>query len=204
MEAGEQSVTRIMTPLRVLLRDETRDAHEALHQLPVFRRLARSTIGRAEYAALLQRMESFYASFDAALAAACERHACAIGDVVHARRAPLILRDMTKMGVAPARGATPDLPALDEPGAIAGALYVVDGALLGGAVLGSAVRRLGWPAPGGFWSWCRTEGPGLWRRTQSLLDRVAPADEKVVLAAAVGTFGTFAGWVGQLAPEPVG
>ncbi len=203
-----------MTPLRVLLRQETRVVHEALHRLPAFRRLARSEIGRPEYVALLGRLGSFYAPLDAALSDACRRHASGTGGVTHVPRAPLIARDLADMAAgsrseldrSPTRAA-PYLPSLDGPAAIAGALYVVDGALLGGAALGRAVRRLDWPAPCGFWSWCREDGPALWRRTLSLLDRVdrGPADgRQAALAAAAGTFAALAGWVGQLSPEQAG
>jgi heme oxygenase len=200
----------IMTALRVLLRVETREVHEALHQLPAFRRLARSTIGRADYAALLWRLGAFYAPLDAGMVAACRRHAAGTGGVVHVRRAPLIARDLADLGAGPeadpGKSAAPGpcLPALDGPAAIAGVLYVVDGALLGGAALGRAVRRLDWSAPCGFWSWCQEDGPALWRRTLSLLERVdrKPADQAVALAAACDTFAAFAGWVGQPSPEP--
>ena len=193
-----------LVPLRVLLRDETRAIHEALHQLPAFRRLARSAISRAEYAALLQRMESFYAALDPVLLAACRHHASGAADADHAPRAPLLALDLARLGRRPVRDPAPALPKLSDAAAVAGALYVVDGALLGGATLAGAVRRLDWPAPSGFWGWCQAEGPPIWRRTLKLIERAdrGPASRAAALAAAAGTFAAFDRWMAQLSPEP--
>lgn len=191
-------------PLRVQLREETRAVHEATHELPVLRCLARSVIGRAEYAELLLRLEAFYAAIDTVLAAACKRHAASIGGAVHAARAPLLARDLAGLGLLPARAEAPAMPLLDGAAAIAGMFYVVDGALLGGATLGRAVRRLDWPAPCVFWSWCQAEGPAIWHRTLALIDHVdrGPDSRAGALATASATFSTFADWMGQLSPEP--
>ena len=187
-------------PLRALLRQATGEAHAALHRLPPFAGLAQSAIGRADYARLLQRMESFYAAFDPALAAAGRCSAGAIGEigeVAHRQRAPLLARDLAAAGL-PAERPGPAAPAaLGCPASYAGALYVVDGALLGGAVLARAAARLDWPAPAGFWCWAKAEGPALWRRTLTLIERVdtGEASRSSAVAAASATFAAFARWM---------
>lgn len=190
--AGEGTV-----PLRLLLRGATADVHADLHEMPPFARLARSAIGRADYLRLLRRMESFYAALDPALAAAARCLGQAAGDAAHRPRAPLLARDLAAAGWGPERPGPAFRRAFGCPAAYAGALYVVDGALLGGAVLARAAARLDWPAPAGYWRWAEAEGPRLWRRTLALIERVDAGEPSrgSAVAAASATFAAFARWM---------
>ena len=180
--------------LRHLLRESTGEVHEALHRLPCFARLADATIGRAEYARLLQRMEEFYAAADPALGAAARRFEAATGGEVHHPRAPLLARDLAALDLTPKWRRASAFPSPDSPAALAGALYVVDGSLLGGAVLGRAVAQLDWPAPASYWRWAGAEGPAIWWRTVALLGRVddGEASRRAAAASAEATFRAFA------------
>ena len=180
-------------PLRLLLRDQTREVHEALHRLPDFALLAESRIGRADYGRLLLRLHGFYAAIDPALDRAASRHAGVAGLRGHAHRAPALARDLAALDLQPARPATPTLPDPATPAALAGALYVLDGALIGGATLARAAGRLDWPAPTAFWEWCQAEGPVLWRRTLALIDGVddGAASRAAAVATATALFQAF-------------
>jgi heme oxygenase (biliverdin-IX-beta and delta-forming) len=192
-------------PLRFLLRQATAEAHAALHELPAFSGLARSVIGRADYARLIQRMESFYAALDPALAAAGGRLRATPG-AAHRARAPVLARDLADAGLSTERPGPAAPAAFGCAASYAGALYVVDGALLGGAVLGRAAGRLDWRAPSGFWRWAETEGPGLWRRTLVLIERVdaGEASRGSAVAAAMATFAAFGQWMERPVEQPAG
>lgn len=191
------SAGRAAVPLRALLRQATGEAHAALHRLPPFVLLAQSAIDRADYARLLRRMESFYASLDPALAVAGRRFAPETGEVAHRERAGLLADDLAAAGLPAERPGPPSPETFSCPAAYAGALYVVDGALLGGAVLCRATARLHWPAPAGFWRWAEAEGPALWRRTLALIERVdaGEASRRAAIATASATFEAFGSWM---------
>jgi heme oxygenase len=122
----------------------------------------------------------------------------------HCERAPLLARDLAAAGLVPERPGPAAPTAFGCPASYAGALYVVDGALLGGAVLCRAAGRLDWPAPAGFWRWAEAEGPALWRRTLALIERVdaGEASRNSAAAAASATFAAFARWMERPA-EPL-
>lgn len=174
-------------PLRLLLRTETRAVHERLHHLPDFAALAEARIARPAYGRLLLGLHGFYAALDPVLANACGRFAGATGGAEHLPRAPALECDLAALGLDAAPADHARLPRPESAAALAGALYVVDGALIGGTVLARAAGRVDWPAPASFWRWCEAEGPGLWRRTLGLLDRLDGAAENRVAALAMAT-----------------
>jgi heme oxygenase len=95
------------------------------------------------------------------------------------------------------------LPALDEPGAAWGALYVVEGATLGGRVLGRLVtERLG-AAPVRFLSGYGTRTRPAWRELGQLADRYVRTEPDALLAerTAVAAFAAFTAWA-QAARRP--
>lgn len=84
-------------------------------------------------------------------------------------------------------------PALTDPGAVLGCLYVIEGSMLGGRTAAGQVRsRLGPDAPTRFFDGYRSSTASLWRslRTQ-LAGWVDGNDLDTVIAGARLTFGVF-------------
>ena len=132
---------RDATPPHAALRDATAEAHERLHRLPVFAALAAGSLDREAYRDLLGRLLGFHQPFEAAIAAC-------LGDLAFGlnlrllRRATLLREDLRALGAGVA--AIGNLPLLRVPSfanapAAMGALYVAEGATLGGRMLAGAL-----------------------------------------------------------------
>lgn len=182
-------------PLLARLRDDTRAHHERLEALvPVLD----PSLTQAGYAAVLAAMRDVYAPLEAAIAGLAD--AAALGlDLAARRKTPWLDADLAALarrGVRPpASGwivAADALPATDA--AALGALYVVEGATLGGALV---VRRtapmLGLAPDDGcrfFDSYGEARGT-RWREFREAVERfelAAPEAADAVVAAALATF----------------
>jgi heme oxygenase (biliverdin-IX-beta and delta-forming) len=172
------------------LRAATAALHAAVERETRMADLTSPGLSRAAYADTLVRLEGYYRPLEAGLRP-------------HAGRLPLPLvdrtarlhRDLDALGVAPRPEAAP-VPDLSAPEAALGALYVVEGAALGGRVITRAVgAALGLTAETGlaFFSG-EGAGPGpRWRRLRDVLT-ASPGSEAAV-EAAVGTFASLYRWM---------
>lgn len=113
------------------------------------------------------------------------------------RRAPLLEADLAVLGAWPAGAECRDLPSLRSTRDVAGSLYVLEGAALGGQVLARALRER-WPACAGT-AFFHGDGPSTQRRWRTVLHWLAAvgatdahADELV--AAAIATFTALERW----------
>lgn len=117
------------------LRDATDGVHARLHHHPAFAVLMGGRPEPAAYALLLRRMEGFHRPAEAWLHGAAAATLPELDDLELRRKAHLLADDLHALGTKPGSGwAPPSAP----PGraAVLGALYVVEGATLGGRELG--------------------------------------------------------------------
>ena len=183
------------------LKHETHAAHmrlEATVDLPGRLRSAET------YRALLARFYSFYAPLEPRILARSE---WAQHDFPIAQRAkvPALARDLAALGFTPeALAALPrceELPALASFPAALGAMYVLEGATLGGQLISRAVRaELGFAPETGcafFASYGRELGP-MWQAFRALLARAEaenPASADAIVAGARATFAALGAWI---------
>jgi heme oxygenase len=189
------------SPIHRRLRVETAELHQALDG-----RLDLTAAGLRldRYRAVLRMFYGFYAALEPALARLAA--SCGAPGFPLRARASWISRDLEALGAAPADvdalARCEDLPRLSRREHLAGSLYVVEGATLGGAIIARAVAsHLGLtPARGsGFFA---GDGDGdargsRWRAVLRWLDEVAidarSGDE--IVAAARETFAALARWI---------
>ncbi|MBI1386074.1 MAG: hypothetical protein GC150_14305 [Rhizobiales bacterium] len=190
--------------LRHVLREETRALHERLDSLPALAKLGEASIDRSTFIDLTARFLTYYRALDRLVVEACASSDALIAPFDYAPRAELLAGDLASLtarddatyifGSATRR--EPELPAIDDLGALIGVLYVVEGSVLGGAVLEPNCRKFFSAefAPESYWAWCRSHGPQRWKATVALLDRVALDDDGRLSAvtAACRTFSTLA------------
>lgn len=167
---------------RAHLKTCTHSAHQRLHELPHFARLHRGTSSLEDYAELMSGLHAFYNALDTRVMAACRRHLDANSAYTYQPRAPLLEADIVAVGRRlPDRASAQtqmlhrDLPVIDNHAALAGVIYVVDGATLGGRLLNrSAEKLLGCEDSGGrsYWQWCECHGAQQWKAALALIDRV--------------------------------
>lgn len=119
--------------LRAVLRAATQDVHQRLHHHPGFAAVQAGVIDLDAYRALLCRLYGFHQPFEALTR-------------VEAHRTRWLEADLEALGIAGRRLTAIvrclGLPRLDTPGRRRGALYVVEGATLGGSALAGRLDAL--------------------------------------------------------------
>lgn len=168
-----------------MLRVATADVHERLHGHNGLAAVKSGTIDLPRYRLLLQRLHGFYVPFEAAAG-------------LPPLRSVWLARDLAALGVVPAEGAAA-VPAFITPAAQIGALYVVEGAALGGHGLAKSLGKLlGRDAVAGrrFFA-CDGADPGAsWRAFVIRLGDIPAAAHPQAATAAVAAFAVFESWVG--------
>lgn len=123
-----------VTPPRLaMLRARTRAAHAAIESVPALGRLLAPDLTVAEYIAVLDAMHGFHRAFEPGIAEAL-RDVPGARAVLGQSRLPALAADLDWFGVAPSPG-LPAVPRLRSAAAGIGALYVVEGSILGGRVI---------------------------------------------------------------------
>ena len=181
------------------LRESTRDAHtQAEASLAP---LAQPDI-LAQYVTLLCVLWGFQAPLERLLA---HQELPSAVDWPARRRLGALAADLTDLGVTGA--SLPEaarLPALAGPGAVWGALYVCEGATLGGRVLRRQVQaRLG-PVPARFLGGRGGRTQPMWRDLGRLADLYVTGQQGRQLArqTAIQAFAAFSTWASQRIGDP--
>lgn len=147
-----------MTPAHLVLRQATADAHAVVDAA-----FSRFDLGRAEdYRSFLLAQAEVLLPLETKLSATRLPP--------WRPRLPLLARDLAGLGLALPAPAI--IQGLDEPGALHGALYVVEGSRLGGGML---ARRVGAGLPREFLG--ATHLSGEWRALLAALDAAMPSAE---------------------------
>jgi heme oxygenase (biliverdin-IX-beta and delta-forming) len=176
--------------LHARLREATRAAHEALERDLDWEARVATLPG---YRALLERLRGFHAAYEPAIGAALADSAF----FDPRRRLPALDADLRALdGAAPDPLPAPALPRLDGPGAALGALYVLEGSTLGGAVIGRHVARLhGEDVPLAYYAGRGRDTGPLWRGFRERLDGLPEAEAAAAFAAGIATFEAMRGWL---------
>jgi heme oxygenase len=118
--------------------------HERLHHIPDFVRLAAGLIDLKSYRGLLARLLGFHAPIEAGIASALGEVVFSL-DIRALERAPLLQDDLRALGMGAAEIAALPRTAskiFGTPAEAIGALYVVEGATLGGRQLAPGLDAL--------------------------------------------------------------
>ena len=194
--------TRFLMKLSAYLREHTRGHHDRIEAVPCMARLLAEDLGFEEYGAALARLYGYYRPLEARVYAA---PVPALVTALELRpKHPALAADLGAWGLRRQTlpmAATGDLPRLDSEGARCGALYVLEGATLGGTVLARRLRAvLGARVDGalrfhGFYG----EATGAhWRRFRDVLDTHCGADSAgaaEALRGAVEVYDSMTRWL---------
>ena len=158
----------------------TRAAHEALHQTPLLKSFEVNRLDLHGYVQIMREFHQFYAGLDPLIERALPRLAGLGVPFSYAPRAPMFLRDIEALAdpVPVPASRTDDGQCIGELASasmLAGALYVVEGSILGGSGLDRCAQQvLGQDDASGrtYWQWCRANASARWQLTRSLVDGV--------------------------------
>jgi heme oxygenase len=128
------------------LRMHTRAAHKSIETAPALARLMASDLRRTEYESALIAMHAFHAAIEPEIALALEGlpHAQSLLD---GKRLRALSDDLAFLAAAPSQS-RPDPIALPGTSQALGALYVIEGASLGGRVIARHIAESLALAPG--------------------------------------------------------
>ena len=126
-------MTFVTPPRLSLLRARTKSSHAAIETVPILSRLMARDIRVAEYTAVLDAMHGFHLAFEAEIAALVADLPQAAA-MLEQSRLPALRSDLAWFGLAPSPAAPP-APGFATRAEALGALYVIEGSLLGGRVI---------------------------------------------------------------------
>ena len=195
------------TVLRDRMRRETNDIHQDLHQHSSFVALFDGTLDFDAYVRLIERKFGFYKPLDDAIETALRTVPVGAPCFDYVRRSDLLRQDLEDLGAGTSQTTLPQLLpnafAYITPKTVAGALYVVEGATLGGAGIDRATQKLlNRDLPDGrrYWAWCRANGRQRWQMILRHLEQLSDArlSNEDVVASANKTFEVLAHWIAPL------
>jgi len=179
-----------------LVHDELRAAtgaiHRRLHRHPGLAAAARGAIGLDDYRQLLGRLYGFHRAFENVYVGAAQRLRPVAGS-----RAELIALDLAALGAMRADISRLPLCAMRQPSgepAALGALYVVEGSALGGALIAQALAPVVGEARR-FFLGCASRGD-IWPALLARVETLSPGAQRAsAVEAAVETFQVFEEWM---------
>lgn len=190
---------------RSILKRNTDQIHQQLHDLPIFMDLMEGRLSLQRYRQLMNGFLNFYEEFDRAAAGANHRFSQHFKDHIYQPRAPIIRADVAALGGKPKTSCTVKKGDLnfDSLPEYVGALYVVDGSVLGGVTINKALKRnSNLVGKGGksYWNWCKQNGLTHWQATLKLLEKTWRTDANpiVVTNAALRTFSILHGCLSEV------
>jgi heme oxygenase len=184
----------------VQLRKATHAVHEALHRAPLLAAFEGQQLDVQGYGRIMQIFHQFYCTLDPLIAQAMPLLKHYANRFSYQPRAPMFARDIGDLECLFARqetnqpGWSGSLPSLDNASALAGAIYVVEGSILGGSGLDRCARKVLQSddlAGRRYWQWCRDNASMRWKATQQMINEVwfALDEGELMIASANAVFG---------------
>ena len=176
------------------LRTATRRVHAGIERvLP----LLDPALSKARYVEVVQAFHSFYAVLEPRIAAVARIHDPAL--VIEDRaKLPLLARDLTALGVEPVCiSSSVRVPDVRTPSRAIGALYVIEGATLGGQIIRKHLRErlgIGTTTGAAFFAGYAGETHGMWSRFTDHVDHRPELDLQAAIETAIETFTTMTQW----------
>lgn len=182
--------------VRARLRESSQEVHERLHDHPAFAAILRGDMTFSAYRELLTKLQGFHVPLERTLLSAAED--CWFGLApARYRIADRIENDLSHLGGALDRGPGVSFQAFETTGLLLGALYVREGAAIGGRMLARKLDGLfGDSTLGRSFLSGQPEDAARWQHTCAALEQAGAAghlDE--MMAGAHATFKALETWL---------
>lgn len=185
------------------LRRDTRVAHDSIERVPLLAHLFHADFNLGEYRELLIKLYGFYSAIEPVLFT--DLPECARNVLKHRRKSGLLLQDLhafSSDSATPARFHTcKQLPRMDDMATRMGAMYVLEGATLGGQIIRRVLlKRFGDDIlPMLNFYGCYGEKAGAeWRLFQVFMTRYVesqPSAADRIVESAISTFAALESWL---------
>lgn len=171
------------------IKEATRKAHQQL-EVVVVKRL-KAIRSRADYADLLKHFYAYFNKVEQAIAPYITKEV--LPDYSERRNSSYLKSDIEALG-----GAVDELPAAQAPAVhntieALGALYVLEGSVMGGRIIVQLLEKAGITEGVSFFSGYGDDTGRMWQRFREVLDghALTEKDEAQAIAAANATFTRF-------------
>ncbi|MEM9356420.1 MAG: biliverdin-producing heme oxygenase [Pseudomonadota bacterium] len=190
-----------MTSLRSFLKRSTEEAHNSVHEIPLFKRFANAELSRTEYQQMMERYFQYFQGLDPAIVTAAQAYIPNHIDYVYTPRADLMRADLSELGLSDCAVAAlspcQQQPDIGDIASLVGVVYVIEGSVIGGRQLSHAAEKiLAAGAGDAYWRWCRHSGLSCWKKALEVIDLAddGEACRNSAVKAARETFYSFASW----------
>ncbi len=201
-KTDEAAAAKTYVDVMVMLREDTAEAHQSMEDTPVMRSLLAGTLSRSGYKALLEDIYSLAAPLEAAAAAHPLWTRATNFDFRRRLKSGRLLQDIAFLQGIPPKDLTiaprtVRLPDVGSDARLLGALYVIEGASLGGRVILKQLTDLyGYTAEAAacFYAGYGHDTGQRWREWCAFVEdysRDRKLDAQEMLSAALETFGCF-------------
>lgn len=193
--------------IRDVLRAHTHEAHERLHQHASFAALFARELRIGDYRQLMLVLHGFYAALDREIERVMAGSPDTQAVYTYARRSDILARDLRDLNfTAEQINRNPQcerVAGIVSRASLGGVLYVIEGAMLGGATIDRAARMLlddDGPEGRQYWAWCRAENKQRWGMTLRCLEYLCANEASLddLAAGAKATFQMLSEWLAPL------
>lgn len=174
----------------VALRTKTRDLHERVEESSLMGSLLCPSLCPERYVLCLDRLHAFHAALELSIEG--RRPTQDVPRLAYRRKSPILRRDLLHFSFTPDYRPTKRLDFRCDAEAW-GALYVIEGATLGGNVISKHLRKLAWLPPDGrrFFSGYGDRTGHMWSEFCRSLVIAADRDQAFIDSAVSGARATF-------------
>lgn len=172
------------------IKEYTKEAHQQLEKIVIGK--LKNIKNDGDYATLLKYFYAYFSSLEKAIAPFIDKNV--LVDFPDRRKADRLKHDIISLG-----GSVEDLPAVETPNiqsaaAAMGALYVMEGSVMGGSIIVGMLQTNGITKGLDFFSGYGAETQDMWQQFISALNTTAKNEQETeeIVKSAKATFTNFA------------
>ncbi|RVT98396.1 heme oxygenase [Mucilaginibacter limnophilus] len=171
------------------IKQHTQEAHAGLEKIVVQK--LKNIRDDADYAALLQYFYAYFAALEDAIAPYITGEV--LVDYVKRRKSGRLLADIEELGADLNKHPDVTVPEINNAKQAMGALYVMEGSVLGGTIIVQMLAKAGITKGISFFSGYGADNGVMWKQFTTALNQVAitPDEEQEVIDSATATFVNF-------------
>lgn len=173
----------------ILLKEETKVAHQTLEKKVVLQ--LKAIRSEADYASFIHAFYLYFNALEKKLAAYINDDV--VPDLSSRRNSSYLKADLRELGFEEEHAQRPELPSIESLPQALGAMYVMEGSIMGGPIIVEMLRKYGLKRGFSFFSGYGTETASMWNIFVTVLNErlQSPDAQEEAITAANETFQKF-------------